>query len=411
MQNIRKFIISLTFIAALGFITQSCFDGLNDFTYKGDPVVEFSTLTHDAASWTSVGSYWSASLEVWHQDDIDLTVALVGPHGAQDRTIGFYVADQLYRDTDANRLTTEQPDHDEWVLMESTGQAGIDYTLGANVATIPANSSFGDIPVDLTPADVNDIFIVLEEGDLAPSENYKFFRLTTIPVFQLAMDLDPAEAGEVQGAALYPEGTEVSIEAISEDRFEFTEWTGDTDHVDDVNSAETTVDMPAADISLTANFVPAYELALEADPEEGGTVEGAGFYSEGTEVDIEAVTEYGWEFDGWTGDIGYLTDPASAEATITMSDEDINLTANFLELNLFEVTLQVNEEGWGTVEGSGNYVEGDEITISAISAEGYTFVEWTGDITNVADAGSATTTLEVPAADVTITAVFEADDE
>jgi len=407
----KKFITLFTVITVMAVINQSCFDGLNDFTYKGDPVVEFSNLTHSAASWTSVGSYWSASLEVWHQDDIDLTVALVGPHGAQDRTIGFYVADQLYRDTDANKLFTEQPGHDEWVLMESTGQSGVDYTFGANVATIPANSSFGNIPVDLTPTDVNDIFIVLEEADLAPSENYKFFRLTVIPVFQLELDLDPDEAGEVQGAALYPEGRIVSINAISGDRFEFTAWTGDTDHVDDVNSAATTVDMPAADISLTANFVPAYELALEADPEEGGTVAGAGLYSEGTEVDIEAVSEYGYEFVEWTGDTGYLTDPASPVATITMSDEDINLTANFLELDLFEVTLQVNEEGWGTVQGSGEYLEGEVITISAISAQGYSFVEWTGDITNVTDAGSATTTLEVPDADITITAVFAPDNE
>ena len=330
----RKFIISLIVIAALGFIAQSCFDGLNDFTYDGPPVVEFSNLTHDAASWTSVGSYWSASLEVWHQDDIDLTVALVGPHAAQDRTIGFYVADQLYRDTDANRLTTEQPDHDEWVLMESTGQSGVDYTFGANVATIPANSSFGDISVQLTPTEVTDIYIVLEEDDLAPSENYKFFRLTAIPVFQ---------------------------------------------------------------------------LELAADPAEGGAVSGAGVYQLGEDVDIEAVPEYGWEFVEWTGDTDPLADVTVAEAAFEMPANDLSLTANFNALPLYEVTLAANDDTWGSVEGAGDYVEGDEITITATPAEGYEFVEWTGDIAQLEDATEATTTLTVPAAAVSLTAVFQAE--
>ena len=328
----RKFIISLTVIAALGFITQSCFDGLNDFTYQGPPVVEFSNLTHSAASWTSVGSYWSASFEVWHQEDIDLTVALVGPHAAQDRTIGFYVADQLYRDTDANKLSTEQPGHDEWVLMESTGQSGVDYTFGtAGIATIPANSSFGNISLELTPTEVTDIYIVLEEAGLAPSENYKFFRLTAIPVFLLELDADPAE---------------------------------------------------------------------------GGTVSGDGVYQLGAGVQIEAKVEYGWEFVEWTGDTDVLTDVTAALATFDMPADDVNLTANFNALPLYEVTLAANDDDWGSVEGAGEYVEDDEITITATPAEGYVFVQWTGDITHIEDATAATTTLTVPAAAVSLTAEF-----
>ena len=87
MLNIRKFIISLTFIAALGFITQSCFDGLNDFTYQGPPVVEFSNLTHENASWVSVGSFWATTIE-GDVADAPLQVALVGPHQAQPKEIG-----------------------------------------------------------------------------------------------------------------------------------------------------------------------------------------------------------------------------------------------------------------------------------------------------------------------------------
>ena len=177
----RKIIISLTIIVAMGFVTQSCFDGLNDFTYDGPPVVEFSNLSHDNASWTSVGAHWSAVIE-GYDPDAAIQVALVGPHQAEDNEISYYVADQLYRDTDANRLRVEQPDHDEWELMETTAEEGVDYNiLDGGVITIPANSSFGSLSMELTPTEDVELFIVLEERDLAPSENYKFFRVNISP--------------------------------------------------------------------------------------------------------------------------------------------------------------------------------------------------------------------------------------
>ena len=177
----RRFIISLLVVTAMGFVTQSCFEGLNDFTYDGPPVVEFSNLSHDNASWTSVGAHWSALIE-GDDPDAAIQVAHVGPHQAQDKEIGYYVADQLYRDTDANRLRVEQPDHDEWVLMETTAEEGVDYNiLDGGIITIPANSSFGPLSMELTPTGDVELFIVLEERDLAPSENYKFFRLNIMP--------------------------------------------------------------------------------------------------------------------------------------------------------------------------------------------------------------------------------------
>jgi len=42
-------------------------------------------------------------------------------------------------------------------------------------------------------------------------------------------------------------------------------WTGDTDHVDDPTSANTTVTMPAQNISLTANFQEHEEFDFTCD--------------------------------------------------------------------------------------------------------------------------------------------------
>ncbi len=75
-------------------------------------------------------------------------------------------------------------------------------------------------------------------------------------------------------------------------------------------------------------------LTMEADPEEGGSaidVEGEGSYLEGAEVDIKAVAEEGWAFVEWTAPAGSFDDDEAQETTFTMPEEDVTVTANFVE--------------------------------------------------------------------------------
>lgn len=49
----------------------------------------------------------------------------------------------------------------------------------------------------------------------------------------------------------------------------------------------------------------------------------------------------------------------------------------------YTITVKSNNEAWGAVTGSGTYKEGEVVTISAVSAEGYYFICWNdGDKTN-----------------------------
>lgn len=73
-------------------------------------------------------------------------------------------------------------------------------------------------------------------------------------IYILALGVNPQGAANVTGAGEYQEGEQVSISAIPGTGWEFLNWTGDTDHVDDPTLANTTVTMPAQNISLTANF-------------------------------------------------------------------------------------------------------------------------------------------------------------
>ncbi len=75
----------------------------------------------------------------------------------------------------------------------------------------------------------------------------------------------------------------------------------------------------------------AYLLTLEVNPQEAGSVTGAGEYQEGEHVNISATAEEGWKFVNWTGDTQYLDDADSAEAIVNMPADNVTLTANFQE--------------------------------------------------------------------------------
>lgn len=87
-------------------------------------------------------------------------------------------------------------------------------------------------------------------------------------------------------------------------------------------------------------------------------------------------------------------------------------------LTALEVSALMNGNGGGTPteytltvnsgSGDGDYEEDSVVNISADAAPaGQEFDAWTGDIANLADANSATTTVTMPAADVTVTATFK----
>ncbi|MDR4989206.1 MAG: hypothetical protein RG741_10255, partial [Bacteroidales bacterium] len=131
-----------------------------------------------------------------------------------------------------------------------------------------------------------------------------------------------------------------------------------------------------------------YMLSLDVSPENTGSVTGAGEYLEGAEASITATANPGWEFVNWTGDITYVADPNAAGTTVTMPAQNVSLTANFLEEVepvFFNLSLGVHPENTGSVTGAGAYQEGAEASITATANPGWEFVNWTGDITYVAD--------------------------
>jgi|GEM_PF-1209994 len=99
----------------------------------------------------------------------------------------------------------------------------------------------------------------------------------------------------------------------------------------------------------------------------------SGVFEEGETVELAALPDEGWYFEEWTGDHG----DAEERITVTM-DDNKEITAHFKVY--YELLTEV--EGEGSVERAPDqkeYEEGTDVTLEAIAAESWKFIEWTGD--------------------------------
>ncbi|MFP4042660.1 MAG: InlB B-repeat-containing protein, partial [Bacteroidales bacterium] len=161
--------------------------------------------------------------------------------------------------------------------------------------------------------------------------------------------------------------------------YEFVNW---TDEDDEIVSEETEFNYKTSneDMTFTANFeeIPTYSLTLVAEPEEGGEVQGSGEYQEDEEVTLTAIPNEGYEFVNWTDEDDEIVSEET-EFNYKTSNEDMTFTANFEEIPTYSLTLVAEPEEGGEVQGSGEYQEDEEVTLTAIPNEGYEFVNWTDE--------------------------------
>ena len=130
-------------------------------------------------------------------------------------------------------------------------------------------------------------------------------------------------------------------------------------------------------VVLTAKWEKSEEFAVitVADPVEGGVTFGAGSYAPGTNVTVTATANENYQFDGWYENDEKVFEEAEYSFSVTGNR---TLTAKFIPkaLNYYRVTAEAIPADGGTVTGSGTYLEGTKVTLSAEVNEGYTFVGW-----------------------------------
>jgi hypothetical protein len=204
----------------------------------------------------------------------------------------------------------------------------------------------------------------------------------------------------------YDEGTVVDLIATPSAGYRFVEWTGNVNTIADVHAATTSITMNG-DYSITANFIKQYDLTTSTTAGGNVTIPGEGMftYDEGEVVDLVAAPEEGYRFDRWTGDVGTIVDVYAATTTITMNG-DYSITANFVKQ--YNLTTSTTAGGNVTIPGEGVFVYdvGTVVNVVATPDAGYSFVNWTGDVSTIANVNAAATTITMNG-DYSITANFE----
>ena len=136
---------------------------------------------------------------------------------------------------------------------------------------------------------------------------------------------------------------------------------------------------------------PTYMVQVTAT--EGGTVEGQnGEYKEGETVEFKAIPADGYYFTKWSN--GSTDNPL----TITISNKDITLTAQFAQSPL--VTITAGDNGTIDTEVNARYAPGSSVTVTAKPADGCVFMGWSDGSTD------NPRTITISASDITLEAQF-----
>jgi uncharacterized repeat protein (TIGR02543 family) len=137
-------------------------------------------------------------------------------------------------------------------------------------------------------------------------------RFSQIPAGQFEIRKSITGAGVVVAeppGPYYGSGTVVTLRARASAGNRFSDWSGDAAGLDSV----VTITI-SSHKSVTATFVKLknYNLNLR-QPQHGSVVldPAGGTYVEGSQVQLRAQAETGWEFHEWTGDVNGTTNPQS----------------------------------------------------------------------------------------------------
>jgi len=180
--------------------------------------------------------------------------------------------------------------------------------------------------------------------------------------FELQLEMDPEDAGAVYGAGSYPEDFTVSITAEPNIYHEFISW---TDSDDNVISTQPVFqyDMPAEDVTLTANFdvldvfdahFTVLEDSADENPIEDAAISIEGFDPLHTDADGEASISL--PQGTYTAHVtlqGYVAE----EVDFTIDDADVHIDIHMMDHILAPANLEVQTEGMAAGEALLSWVD------------------------------------------------------
>ena len=221
------------------------------------------------------------------------------------------------------------------------------------------------------------------------------FQLNT---YEIAVSADPTVGGTVTGAGTYNYNQSCTLTATAATGYTFVNWTKNGTQVSTSPTYTFTVTDNA---TYVAHFlINSYSITASASPSSYGTVSGAGTYTHGSSCTLVATPGADYLFVNWTKNGTVVSTSASYTFTVTEAGAYV---ANFVP-NTHIITLTANPSSGGTLTGAGEYDHGASCTITATPRNGYTFLRWTKNGTQVSTNPSYTFTVT---ADATYVAHFQ----
>ena len=232
------------------------------------------------------------------------------------------------------------------------------WILGLDDVTIESN----DTPVDPTDPTIDlltaNVFVRMKAGLSHGTYTNETLTVTTgditsnvslngeveegdVPYYTVGVTANPSEGGTVTGAGNYAEGTSVTLTATASEGYTFTNWTKDGTQV----STETTYQITVTEAAnYAANFTQnTYTITALVNPENAGTITGAGIYHHGDGVILTATANEGFTFVNWTEDGTVVCVNSTCTSTATGNR---TLVANFEEdIPTVEQTITLSK-GW-----------------------------------------------------------------
>ena len=195
------------------------------------------------------------------------------------------------------------------------------------------------------------------------------------------VSVNPTDGGTVNGAGTYNYGQTCDLTAIPAIGHHFVNWTK--------NGTQVSTDphysfVVTGEDTYVANFeLNSYDVTamVSVNPTNGGTVTGTGTYNYGQTCNLTAVPATGHHFVNWTKNGTQVSTDPNYSFVVTGEDTYV---ANF-EINSYDVTamVSVNPTNGGTVNGMGTFTYGQTCDLTAVPAEGFHFVKWTKNGTQV----------------------------
>lgn len=192
-----------------------------------------------------------------------------------------------------------------------------------------------------------------------------------------SLEVKSSEGGSVSiSAGNYPEGSNLSIQAVPLADYNFSSWSGSLSST--ANPLEITL---TQNLQLQANFVlKQFELNVNVTGE--GSVDqkllnSGKSYEVGSQVELSATPATGWEFQKWTGGIESTENPVTINLT-----EAKEVTAFFIRKQ-YNLNLTITGEGTVNEEIISQPAQYDfetQVKLTAVAANDWEFDSWSGDV-------------------------------